>query len=88
VAEDLAKWDYNYERYRPLRSNRYLFFARCGQHRYLLIDIIDDPHAHDVWEARFRGYVAALKRVADQFHHFGRVTDLGDALRPGEGQSR
>jgi hypothetical protein len=48
----LADFEHSY-RYKNRTSDRYVLYACDPRHGYLIIDILDDPGAHDVWKARY-----------------------------------
>ena len=59
---DLDRWTekYNSRGLRKTRtSDRYLLYAHEERHGYLIIDVLDDPGAHDLWKQRrtnLKGY--------------------------------
>jgi len=73
VALDL--WDKVWERGRGRRtSDRYLLYAYGGPREgYLLIAVIDDPGAHELWAPKNNGQRAALEEVAEDFCVFGSI---------------
>ena len=68
------QWDQDWRRYGRRTSDRYLFYANSGSGRdYLLIDLVDDPGAHQVWDAAYAEYRKELEKTADDFVYFGKV---------------
>lgn len=52
---DEAEWLTDFQdkhKYRRRTSDRYVLYAHDARHGYLIIDILDDPGAHDLWMAR------------------------------------
>jgi hypothetical protein len=74
VPEAQDAWDKAWERYGKRTSDRYLFYAYGGQRLgWLLLDVIDDPGAHEVWEDAFREYRQQLEAWAQDFTDFGTL---------------
>ncbi len=76
--QDLAKWDTNWQRGRKRASDRFLFYVDGARHGYLLLYIVNDPGAHDFLNSPSPDSQAvrkAMQTMADQFYHFGVVTD-------------
>jgi len=73
VESDLAKWDRAWQLHQARRtSDRYLFYADGGAHKgFLLIDILNDPGAHDIWKPAYRQMLNAWEGIAEQFIFFG-----------------
>lgn len=55
-------------------SDRYLLYA-YGGHRegYLLISVIDDPGAHELWAPQNKARRQALEEIAEAFCVFGTI---------------
>lgn len=69
-------WDKAWARYGRRTSDRYLFYAYGGPRLgWLLLDVIDDPGAHKVWEDEQRDYRLQLEAWAQAFVDFGKVPD-------------
>lgn len=69
-----AKWlsEYNNRHRRKLRtSDRYVLYAQSSTFGILLIDILDDPGAHSLWENR-RTKLAGYEKTASDFCTHGR----------------
>jgi hypothetical protein len=72
--ERRKQWESDWKNYRKRRSDRYLIFANGGPRLgYLLIDLIEDPGAHLLWERSQKSKLSALERLADNFIHGGLV---------------
>ena len=60
----------DWKNYRKRRSDRYLIFANGGPRLgYLLIDLIEDPGAHLLWEHELRPPSYAWKAFLDTLLH-------------------
>lgn len=72
---DLATWNRLWKARRPhlRRSDRYLLYAHDNTHGYLLIQIIDDPGAHNLWQPKNRAVLERYEIVADNFCFNGTV---------------
>lgn len=51
-------------------SDRYVLYASDASYGFLLIDILDDPGAHNLWKQR-RTKLAGYEKVASEFCTFG-----------------
>lgn len=51
-------------------SDRYVLYAQDKNYGFLLIDILDDPGAHDLWMQR-RTKLAGYEKIASDFCTFG-----------------
>jgi Toxin YafO, type II toxin-antitoxin system len=74
----LAAWDTNWQRRRKRVSDRFLFYVDGARHGYLLLYIVNDPGAHDFLNSAnpaSRAVRQAMQKMADQFYHFGIVTE-------------
>ena len=71
----LLRWNTAWERGSGRRtSDRYVLYADGGTREGLLmIWIIDDPGAHDLWLPANKEYLSTLEDVAEQFCVFGRM---------------
>lgn len=78
-AGNLASWkkiyakNKKYNSYQPQLSDRYLIYADGGRHGYLIIDLINDPGAHQIWNARFKGIREHWEEVASDFVCLGKL---------------
>lgn len=74
VAEQ--RWTQAWKRRGTRTSDRYLFYADgTPAFGYLLITLINDPGAHQVWQPQYRDFVEMIERIADDFHHHGKTPD-------------
>lgn len=75
VQAELQEWDKVWERGRGRRtSDRYLLYAYGGAREgYLLVAVIDDPGAHQLWAPQNRALRANLEQVAEDFCVFGTM---------------
>ncbi|NHZ36019.1 type II toxin-antitoxin system YafO family toxin [Massilia rubra] len=76
--EDEATWLADFENKHKRRhrsSDRYVLYASDPRHGYLIIDILDDPGAHEVWKQR-RTKLAGYELAATDFCTFGPKPDL------------
>ena len=74
MQDDLAKWDRNWCSYRKRTSDRYILYADGGMsYGFLLIALIEDPGAHELWNPDRRGEVNVLEAVAENFSNFGTL---------------
>lgn len=72
--EKRSQWDSDWGDYRKRRSDRYLLYANGGlRYGYLLIDVIEDPGAHDLWTSAQRRRLSNFETIADNFTYFGQV---------------
>ncbi|MGB4584776.1 MAG: type II toxin-antitoxin system YafO family toxin [Rhodoferax sp.] len=55
------------------RSDRYLLYADGKRHGYLLIALLEDPGAHDLWQPLNRKMLEDFVVVADNFDFNGSV---------------
>jgi len=55
------------------RSDRYLLYADGKRHGYLLIALLEDPGAHDLWLPLNRNLLQDFVVVADNFDFNGSV---------------
>jgi hypothetical protein len=76
VPEDHERWDKAWKRHGRRTSDRYLFHAFGGARLgWLLLDIVDDPGAHKVWDPEHRAVRAQLEAWAEAFTATGRLPD-------------
>lgn len=71
-----ATWDDLWKKPRrrhERRSDRYLLYAENGRGDYLLIELLDDPGAHKLWEREYRGTLQDYITVAENYVLFGEV---------------
>ena len=71
-----ATWDELWKkprRHHERRSDRYLLYAVNGRGDYLLIELLDDPGAHKLWEREYRGTLQDYITVAENYVMFGEV---------------
>lgn len=71
----LRRWNHAWERGRGRRtSDRYLLYADGSPREgFLLIAVIDDPGAHELWSASNAARRSSLEQVAEDFCVFGIV---------------
>lgn len=55
------------------RSDRYLLYANGGRHGFLLIALLEDPGAHQLWERASQKDREDFEIVAENFVYFGQV---------------
>ncbi|MDD2811747.1 type II toxin-antitoxin system YafO family toxin [Rhodoferax sp.] len=55
------------------RSDRYLLYADGKQHGYILIALLEDPGAHDLWLPKNKSLLQDFVIVADNFDFNGSV---------------
>lgn len=70
IVKKEREWDVKFTDQRKRTSDRYLFYVDGGfSQGYLLIDIIDDPGAHKIWDAANKqvrlDYEACAQRFID-----------------------
>lgn len=73
-----AQWLSDFEdrhRYKNRTSDRYVLYACDPRHGYLIIDILDDPGAHDLWKARHT-HLPKYELAATDFCTYGPKSDL------------
>ena len=74
LPEALELWNTNWQRHSRRVSDRYLFYADGGpSNGFLLIAMVDEPGAHEIWNPGRRSEIKTLEEVADRFYHFGEV---------------
>jgi hypothetical protein len=74
VDDDYSKWQRHWRWRRERTSDCYLMYADgTPAHGYLLITLVVDPGAHSLWQDK--PFVNVLERIADDFHHFGKLPD-------------
>ena len=62
-------------KYKLRTSDRYVLYAYEPRHGYLIIDILDDPGAHDIWMARYTK-LPAYELAATDFCTYGPKSHL------------
>nr|CBA26550.1 hypothetical protein Csp_E36380 [Curvibacter putative symbiont of Hydra magnipapillata] len=74
-GETKDKWDYFWSQRQPhrRRSDCYVLYAYEKNHGYLLIDVIFDPGAHDLWKPEAKQQLLNYEIVADNFVFAGTV---------------
>lgn len=76
LEDALNSWNFAWTKHRKRTSDRYLFYVDGGLvYGYLLLDIVDDPGAHNVWKNE-PSKMAALERAAEQFFLSGLIPPL------------
>lgn len=75
VKASREQWDLQWKLRRPWRrrSDRYVLFAHGGHRGVLLIWILDDPGAHEIWNTRHLSLVKRFQSIASNFIHLGVV---------------
>lgn len=72
--EALARWNRNYENGDGNRSDRYLFYVNGGAaFGYMLLAVINDPGAHNIWAPENKDLLAEFERLAEDFYYNGVV---------------
>ncbi|NHZ60913.1 hypothetical protein [Massilia genomosp. 1] len=79
LVDDLAVWKNIYAKNKKFKSNRpqlsdrYLIYADGGRYGYLIIDMINDPGAHEIWTARFKRVRDEWEEIASDFVCLGKI---------------
>lgn len=74
TPHELTLWNLHWRLHRRRTSDRYVLYAQGGQaHGILLIAIINDPGAHDLWAASSKEKLAVFEHIAEQFCIFGQL---------------
>ena len=74
--EKKKKWDKNWEQYSRRTSNRALVYVNDGSVKFLLIDIIPEPDAHEIPKmhtAKHKEIMQFYAQIADQFLYFDKI---------------
>ena len=75
-AKALKQWNYFWTKDRPhkRRSDRCVIYADGGStNGFLVIALIADPGAHEIWEPSAQIKREKWEKIADNFIHFGTV---------------
>lgn len=78
-ANNLALWkkihakNQKYNRHQHQLSDRYLIYANGGRYGYLIMDIINDPGAHQIWASRFKAVRDRWEEIASDFVCLGKL---------------